>query len=734
MKKQIWVKFLVLALCAGLLLGACLSGVGILVLSSEDLYDTYLPAYLESQNQDSLLRAANLLLGRYASGQHGKCPDNFLESYYGSNFDGYLRDGCWGYTIQEYPSGDILQDVTELFPGNNLREDPECTTYTFAPNQLTGFYYQCLGTTPESELGDHFGEGLVRPDATEDSELPYRTWIFYDPSIGQDVGYQVVTQPMPQYAVTLYVGSNGLANQGALELLLTLWGLRYHLFWILGLCLAGFAASLVFLCSVAGSRPEDDTPRPGGLNLLPLDLYAVLDGLLGFFCIYVVLYLGNALDFPNQNLHSFAMIAITVAYFLLVIVVGYLYALAAQVRAGNGYWWRHSLTAITIRGAWHTLLWCLSHGLILLRRLWHGGEALLTLVSEAIVGILRACWHGLSRGCSWLGHQVNRLYTLLPLTWQWILTGVIMLLLLVFSVLIQSEGFLVLALLFYFAMILYGATAFGILLAGARAMSQGDLEQKVDSRFLIGAFRDFSDSLNDLAGVAVIAAQKQMKSERMKTELITNISHDIKTPLTSIINYVDLLQKDPTDEEARQYLEVLARQSQRMKKLVEDLMEMSKATTGNLTVDIRQVDAREAVTQALGEFSDKLHAAGLTPVFPEPQDPVMIRADGRLCWRVLSNLLSNAVKYALPGTRVYADISRQGDTVHISLKNISRESLNMGAEELMERFVRGDTARNTEGSGLGLNIAKSLMEVQHGKLALVVAGDLFKATLIFPAA
>ena len=202
--------------------------------------------------------------------------------------------------------------------------------------------------------------------------------------------------------------------------------------------------------------------------------------------------------------------------------------------------------------------------------------------------------------------------------------------------------------------------------------------------------------------------------------------------MTSIIYYVDLMKKphDPADDKV--YLDVLDRQSQRLKKLIDDLMEMSKASTGNLSVSISQLDAAEAVNQALGEFADKLDAADLHPVFRHPEEPILMLADGRLVWRVLSNILSNAVKYALPGTRLYVDLIYLNGNAVISVKNISREELNVGAEELMERFVRGDTSRNTEGSGLGLNIAKSLMELQGGQLHLLVDGDLFKVTLIFP--
>ena len=212
------------------------------------------------------------------------------------------------------------------------------------------------------------------------------------------------------------------------------------------------------------------------------------------------------------------------------------------------------------------------------------------------------------------------------------------------------------------------------------------------------------------------------------------MSHDIKTPLTSIINYVDLMQKPHSPQEGEMYLEVLSRQSLRLKKLVDDLMEMSKASTGNMTLEISRVDAAEAINQCLGEFADKLTLAQLIPVFRPPETPIAMMADGKLLWRVMSNLLSNAVKYALPGTRMYIDLARVGDRVVISMKNISREELNVSADELLERFVRGDASRNTDGSGLGLNIAQSLMELQQGQLQLLVDGDLFKVTLLFPAA
>ena len=280
-------------------------------------------------------------------------------------------------------------------------------------------------------------------------------------------------------------------------------------------------------------------------------------------------------------------------------------------------------------------------------------------------------------------------------------------------------------------LIVYPAWSFGQLRKAARRMAEGKFQEKGPLDHLHGSFRQIAQDLNALGQGASLAVERQLRSERMKTELITNVSHDIKTPLTSIVNYVDLLQKPHTPQEGEQYLEVLARQSQRLKKLTEDLVEMSKASSGNIPVNLAPVNVVELVNQALAEYEEKLKKAQLPVVFTARQSEILTMADGRLFWRVLDNLLGNCVKYAQPGTRVYVDVVKYEKKVMISMKNVSRAELNLPAEELMERFVRGDCARNTEGSGLGLNIAKTLMELQKGKLNLVIDGDLFKAVLLF---
>ena len=244
---------------------------------------------------------------------------------------------------------------------------------------------------------------------------------------------------------------------------------------------------------------------------------------------------------------------------------------------------------------------------------------------------------------------------------------------------------------------------------------------------------EHAGQLNDLGSAINTAVDERMKSERMKAELITNVSHDLKTPLTSIINYVDLLKKEDIQEEkAREYIEVLDRKSQRLKKLTEDLVEASKASTGALTVTPERLGVTQLVNQALGEYSEKLEKANLQLVTSMPQEEVYVRADGRHFWRILDNLMGNCVKYAMPGTRVYLDVIVWDGYVTLSLKNISAGQLNIPAEQLMERFVRGDESRTTEGSGLGLSIARSLIELQGGLFRLEVDGDLFKAVVSFP--
>ena len=265
-------------------------------------------------------------------------------------------------------------------------------------------------------------------------------------------------------------------------------------------------------------------------------------------------------------------------------------------------------------------------------------------------------------------------------------------------------------------------------------VAMGDMSQKIDVSHMHGALKKHAENINSIQDGIQLAVAREMKSEHLKTELITNVSHDIKTPLTSIINYVDLLQKEHTEEEEKQYLEVLDRQSSRLKKLIEDLIEASKASTGNINADITTINVSEIISQSISEYREKFEENSLEVVITEDRENLQVKADGNLLWRVLNNLYNNICKYAQPNTRVYVNVSEEEKNVIIDIKNISREMLNISADELMERFVRGDSSRHTEGSGLGLNIARSLMDVMKGSLDISIDGDLFKSEITLPKA
>lgn len=267
---------------------------------------------------------------------------------------------------------------------------------------------------------------------------------------------------------------------------------------------------------------------------------------------------------------------------------------------------------------------------------------------------------------------------------------------------------------------------------GVKEITKGNLDYKVEVNEKISLYKELSEGINHIGDGLKAAVETSLKDERMKTELITNVSHDLKTPLTSIINYINLLktEKMPTPE-AEHYVEVLDSKAWRLRQLTEDLVEAAKATSGNIELEMMPLAFDELMKQALGEFEDKFAEKDLTVISHYPEAPAVVMADGRRMFRIIENVLQNAYKYALPGTRIYADLSNIDGTVTFTLKNISAAPLNIGADELMERFTRGDSARTTEGSGLGLSIAKDLTRLQEGTFEIVLDGDLFKVIIQF---
>ncbi len=285
--------------------------------------------------------------------------------------------------------------------------------------------------------------------------------------------------------------------------------------------------------------------------------------------------------------------------------------------------------------------------------------------------------------------------------------------------------------------VLYCALAFQKLRKGSHALAQGNLSQKLDTQHLVLHFKEHAEDLNQIGNGISKAVEQRLQSERLKTELITNVSHDLKTPLTSVINYADLLATAATgdskerEEQLREYSEVLLRQSKRLKKLLEDLVEASKAATGNVELHPLPCELGVMLTQAAGEYEEKFAAKELKLLMKKPEEEIYIIADGRQLWRVFENLLSNICKYAQEGSRVYLNMEQKEERVEIVFRNISKYELEISAEELTERFVRGDASRHMEGSGLGLSIAKSLVELQGGTMHIVTDGDLFKVVLSF---
>ena len=353
------------------------------------------------------------------------------------------------------------------------------------------------------------------------------------------------------------------------------------------------------------------------------------------------------------------------------------------------------------------------------------------LKNNVIWYAIRLLWRILKAIGRWIGHLVRSI----PIIWR---TALVILAAFIFALAIGSNmSVLSLPMLLLYLLLavfaLYIAIGFATLQRGSMALAEGDYSKPVDTRFLPGDLKRCGENLNKVQQGVQRAVDERLRSERMKTELITNVSHDIKTPLTSIVNYVDLLKKEDIDNpKAQEYLEVLDRQSKRLKKLTEDLVEASKASSGVIPVDCQPTNVNVLLSQLEGEYEERLQKAELTMiVHPAAGDPVVL-ADGKLLSRVMDNLMNNIGKYAMPGTRVYAAAAADEKESTISIKNVSRNELNVSADELMERFVRGDSSRHTEGSGLGLSIAKSLVELQGGRFELSIDGDLFRADISLP--
>lgn len=462
---------------------------------------------------------------------------------------------------------------------------------------------------------------------------------------------------------------------------------RYTLIAVCALSLLLAIILFIFLIYSAGHKKGVDEIYLEPQDKIPLDIFAAADG---FVICLLMIFISEVFLYGN-NSPIFTLSAIAFGLFICVFfALSFILTFATRIKAGK--WWRNTL--------------------------------------------IFKCLHLIYRICRKLFKLIVTLFSNLPLFWK---TALIFSAISLFEFIVIVRNDIGTTLMWWFIeKIIVGSILFFIVIdmkhikKGAEEIAGGNTGYKIDTKNMFGDFKQHAIHLNRVNDGMQKAVNERMKSERLKTELITNVSHDLKTPLTSIINYVDLLKQENIEcEKAIGYLDVLDRQSKRLQKLTADLLEASKASTGNIKINAEATDINVFLSQLSGEYEEKLTQSSLELITSTAEESMLIYADGKLLWRVFDNLMNNICKYAQENTRVYVSAYIRDEKVIIEFKNISKYQLNISSDELMERFVRGDQSRNTEGSGLGLSIAKSLVELQNGKLELVIDGDLFKAIISF---
>ncbi len=475
------------------------------------------------------------------------------------------------------------------------------------------------------------------------------------------------------------------------------YSLRYAVYGIGLAALLLAIISFVALMSASARRACDDGLYPGPLNKLPFEILLA--------AVVMPALMGINMSF---NYYGTSTLDIFVPFLLLASAALYICLFLALCMSAAARIKQHNLLTNTIifrclKIAWKTL--CAALGI-----LKKAGSFILSLIS--------------SLPLIWKSASLIFLIALIELIWIIISAGYTEFMILFFCI----EKIILVPAFIYLTLMLRRLQQAG------SALAAGDLSYHSDTKGLFLDFKQHAENLNSIAGGMAIAVEERLKSERMKTELITNVSHDIKTPLTSIINYALLIGDEPCEnEKIKEYSEVLVRQSDKLKRLIDDLVEASKASSGNIDILLAPCDAAVFLSQASGEYEERLTASELSLISKVPEKPISIMADGRRMWRIFDNLINNICKYAQPGTRVYMSLEEDNGDAVISFKNTSKNPLDISEEELMERFTRGDSSRSTEGNGLGLSIAKSMAELQGGRLSLSIDGDLFKAVLRFPA-
>lgn len=584
-------------------------------------------------------------------------------------------------TRQEvYENTEVVIDATEATPIYDAGVIDSENRYEQSTISNVKYSYAVLDWSTASKNLDK----EVRMNITEYGEM----YVYVKPVDMKSTSYFVLSYQEPGYTyiTDLTAGETDLFGQYDI-VFGTLYSMRYQVFAIFFSCVAVFVIAFIFLCCAAGHKKGQTELVQTWFNRVPLEIYATVFVVGEMFCIMLA-------DEVSWNIGDFGDV-FWIAIMVVMVLLAGLFLTAAALEL---------VTRIKLRIFWENTLcyWVIS-------KLFGGMKQAAVFVAEHTSLVWKAV----------LIVGVNAILDFF-----------------IFIVLVNESGpgffLFVIKTVALLLLALSAVSQLKKLKEAGEHMAKGDLTYRVDTNGLFWDFKQHGENLNSVGEGLAIAVDERMKSERFKTELITNVSHDIKTPLTSIINYVDLIQKEEVNnEKIEEYLEVLERQSKRLKKLLEDLLEASKASAGTLQVGFETLEAGVFMVQTVGEFEEKTAAQDLELIIKKPEEPVYINADGRHFWRVIDNLMNNICKYAQPNTRVYINLEATNDEVYITFRNTSRYPLNITSEELMERFVRGDESRHTEGSGLGLSIAQSLMELMRGKFDLIVDGDLFKVVLTF---
>lgn len=689
MKRSIVIKVTAFILCTLSLMVAALSVLGVIGIAALEFYTRPLDEIRKTVLYNTMREYANDAAARYHHYSEDEM-DSFTKSknlYFEirdrngvlvySNLDGQQVDFSRTFDswIEEYIYHEI--ETGSVDEGEITVGDAEYDT-TAPSHELS----------PDTAISETIDPENVTDPAYESTYDPHEHNYYYD--YDESWGWEVY-----EYQVTVHLPAEYFTTDRISFIdywITTLYQMKNSIYIIGGAALLLFVIFLVVLCVASGWKKGENKPRTCLFDKIPFDLFTF---------IYAFVF-GFAISFLSEFYfegYEFVIAVIVAIIIGAVLIVSYLFSLAARAKTGELFK--------------NTLIWLVLKNIIrVLKLIFRGagkvmgdlplfGKTVLLIVISAIWSIITMFF--------FTGNYEARIISII----LWLLGGTILSIIALY--------------------ITYG---FDKLYRGGERIASGDIAHRINTDHMLPALRHHAESLNNIGGGMSVALEARLKSERFKTELITNVSHDLKTPLTSIVNYVDLIKTEraldvPDEGKISEYIDVLDRQSERLRKLTEDLVEASKAQTGNLEVNPAPIELGEMIAQTQGEYAEKLGALGLELIVRRPENAVGIMADGKHIWRIFDNLMNNIGKYALEGTRVYIDVSQHEGRAYVIFRNTSKYELNISPDELTERFVRGDSSRHTQGSGLGLSIARSLAELNGGKLEIFIDGDLFKVVVSF---